>query len=84
MLSWMLGQLEKLNSNYPGGLAAYLSSARTLLTQSVKGENPLSGWSPSVPDDGFDLALGTDAFKAFEERGAVLRWMVEGTLDGGW
>ena len=65
----MLAQLTKLNDNYPGGLSAYLRSARTLLSQAVKGENPLAGWSPSVPDDGFDLAPGTDAYKAFEEKG---------------
>ena len=65
----MLAQLTKLNDNYPGGLSAYLRSARTLLSQAVKGENPLAGWSPSVPDDGYDLAPGTDAYKAFEEKG---------------
>jgi UDP-sugar pyrophosphorylase len=65
----MLDQLTKLEANYPGGLAAYIRSARNLLGQSVRGENPLQGWSPSVPDDGFDLAPGTAEFAAFEERG---------------
>ena len=65
----MLAQLAKLEANYPGGLAAYIQSARNLLGQSVRGENPLQGWSPSVPDDGFDLTPGSDEFERYEERG---------------
>ena len=65
----MLAQLAKLEANYPGGLAAYIQSARNLLGQSVRGENPLQGWSPSVPDDGFDLTPGSDEFARHEERG---------------
>ena len=65
----MLAQLAKLEANYPGGLAAYIQSARNLLGQSVRGDNPLQGWSPSVPDDGFDLTPGSDEFARHEERG---------------
>ena len=65
----MLAQLAKLEANYPGGLAAYIQSARNLLGQSVRGENPLQGWSPSVPKDGFDLAPGSYEFGRHEERG---------------
>ena len=65
----MLAQLAKLEANYPGGLPAYIRSARNLLGQSVRGENPLEGWSPSVPDDGFDLRPGSDEFEKYEERG---------------
>ena len=53
-----LDQLLSLDRSYPGGLVAYVASARRLLSQSQKGENPLSGWTPSVPDDGFDIAPG--------------------------
>ena len=62
-------QLEMLDANYPGGLAAYIESARRLLGQSQRGENPLDGWTPSVPDSGFDLDPGTPAFTAAEQRG---------------
>lgn len=65
----MLAQLAKLEANYPGGLAAYIQSARNLLGQSVRGENPLQGWSPSVPKDGFDLTPGSYEFGRHEERG---------------
>eukprot|EP00966_Prymnesium_polylepis_P246257 5695861-Prymnesium_polylepis.1 len=64
-----IAQLEMLDANYPGGLAAYIESARRLLGQSQRGENPLGGWTPSVPNAGFDLDPGTAAFEAAEQRG---------------
>ena len=45
-------QMEQLEANYPGGIEAYIMSARKLLAQSQRGENPLAGWRPSVPEDG--------------------------------
>jgi len=36
-----LQQLRGLDASYPGGLAAYVTSARRLLAQSQRGENPL-------------------------------------------
>jgi len=65
----LLAQLATLEANYPGGLAAYIGSARALLGQAVRGENALEGWTPSVPDDGVDLQPGSPEFAAFEERG---------------
>lgn len=66
-----LTQLETLDSGYPGGLEAYIASARRLLGQSQRGENPLSGWRPSVPSTGLDLEPGTPEFKSAEERGLL-------------
>ena len=49
-------QCRQLDNSYPGGMAAYVLSARKLLGESQRGENPLDGWTPSVPDDGVDIA----------------------------
>ena len=65
----LLAQLSMLDANYPGGLDAYTATAKTLLSQSARGENPLAGWRPSVPDDGFDLAPGSEDYGRYEERG---------------
>ena len=42
-------QLGQLNASYPGGVAAYVESARKLLADSKAGVNPLDGWIPTVP-----------------------------------
>ena len=42
-------QLEQLDGSYPGGLGAYVGSARQLLADSKAGVNPLDGWTPAVP-----------------------------------
>ena len=60
--------LQKLNASYPGGIKAYLSSARTLLADAAKGKNPLEGWIPEVPK-GAELTPGTHEFKAKEAIG---------------
>ena len=65
----LLEQIAHLDSNYPGGLKAYIASARKLLGESQRGENPLAGWSPSVPADGYDLAPGTPEYEEYERRG---------------
>ncbi|KAL1521263.1 hypothetical protein AB1Y20_020932 [Prymnesium parvum] len=65
----MLAQLRTLDANYPGGLAAYVSSARRLLGLSQRGENPMEGWQPSVPEEGVDLQPGTPAYEQAERRG---------------
>ena len=51
-------QIATLDGSYPGGLKGYLASARTLLASSARGDNPLDGWTPSVPA-GESLASGT-------------------------
>ena len=65
----LLEQVASLDKGYPGGLAAYIASARTLLAQSQRGENPLAGWKPSVPADGYDIQPGSDDFALYERAG---------------
>ncbi|KAL3910461.1 MAG: hypothetical protein SGPRY_009050, partial [Prymnesium sp.] len=65
----LLSQLSTLHASYPGGLTAYLATARRLLAVSQRGGNPLEGWVPSVPSAGFDLTPGTDPFLAAERAG---------------
>mmetsp|Transcript_22501 Transcript_22501/g.31562 ORF Transcript_22501/g.31562 Transcript_22501/m.31562 type:complete len:709 (-) Transcript_22501:250-2376(-) len=43
-------QLADLDDSYPGGLAAYLSKAKTLLKESADGVNPFSDFEASVPE----------------------------------
>lgn len=62
-------QIATLDNAYPGGLKAYLASARTLLVSSAKGNNPLEGWTPSVPS-GASLAFGGDEWLQNEDVGA--------------
>ncbi|XP_016553012.2 UDP-sugar pyrophosphorylase isoform X2 [Capsicum annuum] len=61
-------QIAKLNSSYPGGLAAYITTARELLADSKAGKNPYDGFTPSVPL-GEVLTYGDDSFVQFEEAG---------------
>ncbi|CAE7243183.1 USP [Symbiodinium sp. CCMP2592] len=63
-------QIRTLDKNYPGGLGSYLRNALTLLQASAGGENPLDGWVPSVPQDGFQPEVGSAEFLAYEEFGA--------------
>eukprot|EP00439_Symbiodinium_sp_Y106_P056706 s793_g7.t5 len=66
----LFDQIRTLDKNYPGGLGSYLRNARTLLQASAGGENPLDGWVPSVPQDGFRPEVGSAEFLAYEEFGA--------------
>ncbi|VFR00245.1 unnamed protein product [Cuscuta campestris] len=61
-------QVAKLNTSYPGGLAAYIKSARELLADSKAGKNPYDGFTPSVPS-GENLTYGDENFVQFEEAG---------------
>lgn len=45
-----LGSLEKIDRNYPGGLAGYIANARTLLAEAREGKNPFDGFVPEQPD----------------------------------
>jgi len=67
----MVAQLRVLNQNYPGGLVAYIGSARTLLGMAQRGENPIAGWTPSVPADGHALEPGTEEFQGYEALGTL-------------
>ncbi|CAM9480370.1 unnamed protein product, partial [Phaeothamnion confervicola] len=69
---WLLCHMPPLFScTYPapGGLATYLSRARTLLAEAKAGLNPLDGWTPSVPA-GERLDPGTEAYAGLEALGA--------------
>ncbi|MCE3050487.1 hypothetical protein HAX54_047327 [Datura stramonium] len=61
-------QIARLNSSYPGGLAAYINTARKLLADSKAGKNPYDGFTPSVPS-GEVLTYGDDNFVQFEDAG---------------
>jgi UDP-sugar pyrophosphorylase len=61
-------QLEALDNEYPTGLAGYIRNARELLDKSRKGENPLLGWTPSVPE-GMTFELGSEEYRKMEELG---------------
>jgi len=64
-----MAQLESMDNAYPnGGLAQYVANGQDLLAKSQKGENPLDGWKPSVPQ-GETLELGTEKFDNFEQLG---------------
>lgn len=39
-----------MHANYPGGLGAYVSKGVALLQAAEKGDNPLEGWVPKVPE----------------------------------
>jgi UDP-sugar pyrophosphorylase len=78
-------QYEKLDKAYNnGGLAGYISNAKTLLENSKNGVNPLDGFSPNVPEgEAFDL--GTEKYNkteqlGLEELGAVGFVLVAGGL----
>ena len=62
-------QIATLDGAYPGGLKAYLASARDLLAASAKGANPLEGWTPSVPQ-GESLQFGSEAWLQAEDIGS--------------
>ena len=66
----LMAQLTLLDNNYPGGLQAYLSRAKTLLSQAASGANALQGYTPSIPQ-GHDLEVGGATFLERERRGAA-------------
>lgn len=64
-----MSKLESIDQSYPdGGLIGYLQNATNLLEKSRRGENPLEGWTPSVPK-GETFTVGTDAFMSTEALG---------------
>ncbi len=65
----LVEQLVRMDKAYPsGGLVGYVKNAKELLEKSKRGENPLEGWVPSVPD-GEMFEIGTDNFNDFESVG---------------
>lgn len=74
-----LSSLEKINTNYPGGLSSYISNAQVLLAQAKEGSNPFEGLSPEQPNK-VDLSnFGKEydhyeviGVKQFEKMGIVL------------
>ena len=63
--------VAKMNNSYPGGLKAYVTSAKDLLASSARGDNPLEGWVPSVPS-GESLTFGSEEWLASEVCSASL------------
>jgi UDP-sugar pyrophosphorylase len=57
-----------LTATYPGGAAAYLATARRLLSDSKEGANPYLQFTPKVPE-GHRLQFGTPEWDAMEEAG---------------
>ncbi len=65
----LIQQLERMDKAYPsGGLVGYVKNAKDLLERSKKGENPLEGWVPSVPN-GELFEIGTDNYNEVESVG---------------
>jgi len=59
-------QLADLDSSYPGGLASYLSKARTLLKESAEGINPFEDYEAVVPE-GESLSFDGEGTMSFSE-----------------
>ena len=59
-------QLADLDSSYPGGLASYLSKARTLLKESADGLNPFEDYEAVVPE-GESLSFDGEGTMSFSE-----------------
>jgi len=64
----MLAQLARVDASYPGGLAAYVTRARTLLAASREGANPFEGLTPERPE-AVDLSELDARYEAMEQRG---------------
>lgn len=64
----LLAQARCLDAAYSGGLQAYIGNARKLLQAAQRGENPLSGYTPTVPT-GERLTYGDERFEHFEALG---------------
>ncbi|GAB5360751.1 hypothetical protein AAMO2058_000654500 [Amorphochlora amoebiformis] len=61
-------QLGTLNSQYPGGLKAYIENSIKLLKESKEGANAFTGFKPSAPK-GLALKLGDAKFNEMEAAG---------------
>jgi UDP-sugar pyrophosphorylase len=62
-------QIAGLHGSYPGGIPAYISSAKGHLAASKSGENPMDGFMPKVPE-GKNVVFPSKQFSALEARGA--------------
>eukprot|EP00954_Amorphochlora_amoebiformis_P026840 1381709-Amorphochlora_amoeboformis.AAC.1 len=65
-------QLGTLNSQYPGGLKAYIENSIKLLKESKEGANAFTGFKPSAPK-GLALKLGDAKFNEMEAAGMKVR-----------
>ncbi len=74
-----LSSLSKIDGNYPGGLAGYISNAQKLLAEAKEGGNPFEGLIPHQPNT-VDLTQFNETYdhyealgqKQFEKTGIVL------------
>jgi UDP-sugar pyrophosphorylase len=63
-----LESLKKVDGSYPGGLAGYISNARTLLAEAREGNNPFEGFVPHQPDK-VDLTAFDSDYDHYEALG---------------
>ena len=59
-------QLASLDAAYPGGVPAYVATARRLLERAKAGDNPLKGWRPALPPSDAGVALDPTSEASFE------------------
>lgn len=63
--------LRTVQETYPGGLEAYIASAKRLLADSAAEVNPFDGWVPEVPE-GFKLDYASSEFDDAEANGLAI------------
>lgn len=66
----LIAQAARLDTQYPGGLKAYVNNAKKLLEESRLGVNPYDGYTPSVPS-GERLQVGSAEFDDAEAQGLL-------------
>ncbi len=65
-----LDSLEKIDGNYPGGLASYITNARKLLAEAKAGANPFEGFVPEQPNK-VDLTQFNETYDHYDAIGAT-------------
>eukprot|EP01062_Namystynia_karyoxenos_P018910 TRINITY_DN17055_c0_g1_i1.p1 TRINITY_DN17055_c0_g1~~TRINITY_DN17055_c0_g1_i1.p1 ORF type:complete len:697 (+),score=202.60 TRINITY_DN17055_c0_g1_i1:92-2092(+) len=66
----LLDQAAELDASYPGGLRGYRASAVELLQASQRGENPLAGYTATVPE-GRSLFRNDPQYDSLTEAGVA-------------
>lgn len=65
-------QIQRLHESYlpnQGGLVAYLRNAQRLLEDSMRGVNPLQGWTPSIPSVGVSIEPISEEYETYDQIG---------------
>ena len=63
-----IGQVNKLETVYPGGLREYVNRGKVLLNNSKNNVNPYANYKPSVPE-GAKIQVGNEEFFSLESTG---------------